>query len=95
MSKVSLQRQIEIVERCVTGCVITPNERNAMIAALATLRLFQKYEPELRDLLSLCIKRDEELPGSEIRVLTPSDHGSSATSQEGSVEPAALREGGK
>jgi hypothetical protein len=30
--------------------------------------MLQKYEPEVRDLLAICIKRDEVLPGSRIEV---------------------------
>jgi hypothetical protein len=57
--------------------------REALYAARASLQLIARYEKEVRDLLFVCIKRDEELPGSEIRVLTvtPSTHGVSAIAQ--------------
>jgi hypothetical protein len=64
MSKVSLAEQIEAATWVREAF---PNDQ-AIEAILATLRLFQKYEPEVRDFLSLCIKRDEELPGSRIEV---------------------------
>jgi hypothetical protein len=66
MSKVSLAEQIKAVEMCMDACgnkLLPP-----LAAALATLTMLQKYEPEVRDLLTLCIKRDEVLPGSRIEV---------------------------
>jgi hypothetical protein len=66
MSKVSLAEQIEALESARREA--WPSRVDPLDAAIATLRLFQKYEPEVRDLLSLCIKRDEELPGSRIEV---------------------------
>ena len=81
MSKVSLAEQIDTLEYVADYYGLQPPHRLGMNAALATLKLFQKYEPEVRDLLTLCIKRDAELPGSEIRVLTPQATGLSAIAQ--------------
>jgi hypothetical protein len=64
MSKVPLSLQIEAVEIVADSFP----DNKSLSAALATLKLFQKYEPEVRDLLNLCIKRDEVLPGSRIEV---------------------------
>lgn len=68
MSKVSLAEQIDTLEYVADYYGLPPPHRLGMNAAIATLRLFQKYEPEVRDLLTLCIKRDEVLPGSRIEV---------------------------
>ena len=86
MSKVSLADQIEAVrvaEHHLDGDVLA-----GLAAAHATLKLFAKYEPEVRDLLTLCIKRDEVLPGSEIRVLTPHSTAVSAIGSADAVKKA-------
>jgi hypothetical protein len=90
--KVPLSEQIEAVAMAhSTYRAMSPKVANDIAAALATLRLMQRFEPEVRDLLSVCLKRDEIIPGGEIRVLTvtPSTHGVSAIAQwrdEGSGE---------
>ena len=70
MSKVGLAEQIEAVALLVDNAEMLGLEdaRDTLAATLATLCLFQKYESEVRDFLSLCIKRDEELPGAKIEV---------------------------
>jgi hypothetical protein len=59
----------------------------ALNAALSTLKWVERHQAELRVL--------GEFPIEKIEVLTPSEHGSSATSQVGSVEASPLSEGGK
>jgi hypothetical protein len=69
MSKVSLAEQIEALEEAVLMSEhMFDDAREALVAALNTLKIVAKYEKEVRDLLSLCIKRDEVLPGSRIEV---------------------------
>ena len=68
MSKVPLSEQIDTLEYLADYYGLPPPHRVRMIAAIATLKLFARYEPEVRDLLSLCIKRDEVLPGSTMNV---------------------------
>jgi hypothetical protein len=63
MSKISLAEQIAAVERAAFA-----TDADGLWAALNTLKLMARYESEVRDLLSLCIKRDEQLPGSRIEV---------------------------
>jgi hypothetical protein len=55
--------------------------REALYAARASLQLIARYEKEVRDLLYVCIKRDEVLPGSRIEVVTPHSTAVSAIAQ--------------
>jgi hypothetical protein len=78
----SLTDQITALERALDSSSLHGVDRTHLKAAAKILRLVHKYEAEVRDLLSLCIKRDEELPGSEIRMSTPHSTAVSAIAQE-------------
>jgi hypothetical protein len=77
--KVPLSEQIEALEGCLPmgpstfEPYIGLDGYKAIAAALATLKWVERHQAELRVL--------GEFPGAEIRVLTPSDHGSSAIAQ--------------
>jgi hypothetical protein len=81
MSKVPMRTQIATLQWIIDNVDLVGGARRDLCATLATLTMLQKYEPEVRDLLNLCIKRDEVLPGSEIRMLTPHSTAVSAIAQ--------------
>jgi hypothetical protein len=83
--KVPLSEQIDAVEYA-ADCAAHPLDTE-LRAALSTLRWVEKHLAELRVLGEFQIEK--------IEVLTPSEQGSSATSQVGSVEASPLSEGGK